>query len=178
MTTKTNTEDGPMATDRWTNEWIIVKSLSDFSHVITPKQTLKFETAVRDGVRGYTISHNGSDCHKGCFRETFLQLQDGTVPELATIAGDDVSQLQQDFSNDAVLKDIADYVNANGDTLQRLVGAVELPKHARSPGEDKLEFYVYQINNAVENDRTMVFFQAKLNPNAAANGGGTVAGYS
>ena len=58
----------------------------------------------------------------------------------------------------------------------RLAGAVELPEHARTPGEDKLEFYVYQISKAVENDLTLVFFQAKLNPNAAANGGGTRGG--
>jgi hypothetical protein len=167
-----------MATDSWTKEWTIVKSLNDFSHVITPKQTLTFAPAVREGVPGYTISHNGSDCNKGRFKGTFLQLQDGTVPDLATIAGDDVSQLQQDLSNDAVLKDIADYVNANGDTLLRLAGAVELPQHARSPGGEPLQFYVYQINKAVENDRTMVFFQAKMNANDAANGGGTVAGYS
>ena len=111
-------------------------------------------------------------------RTLFCTSQDGTVPDLTTIAGADVSQLQQDLGNDAVLKDIADYVNENGDTLLRLVGAVELPEHARTPGEDKLEFYVYQISNAVEKDLTLVFFQAKLNPNAAANGGGSVMGYS
>jgi hypothetical protein len=167
-----------MATDTWTNEWQIVKSLIDFKHVIKPQQTLTFVPAVREGVPGYTISHDGSDCNRGHFKDTFLTSQDGTVPDLTTIAGEGVSQLQQDLGNDAVLKDIADYVNANGDTLQRLVGAVELPKHACSPGEDKLEFYVYQISKAVENNRTMVFFQAKLNPNAAANGGGSVSGYS
>jgi hypothetical protein len=167
-----------MATDTWTNEWQIVKSLIDFKHVIKPQQTLTFVPAVREGVQGYTISHNGSDCNKGHFKHTFLTPQDGTVPDLTTIAGEDVSQLQQDLGNDAVLKDISNYVNANGDTLLRLAGAVELPEHARTAGEDELEFYVYQISNAVKNDRTLVFFQAKLNPNAAANGGGSVVGYS
>jgi hypothetical protein len=166
-----------MATE-WTSNWTIVKSLEDFSHVITPNQSLSFEPATRTGVQGYTISHNGSDCNTGHFKNTFLQAHEGIVPDLTTIAGEEVSQLQQDLGNDAVLKEIADYVTANGDTLQRLVGAVELPKHACSPGEDKLEFYVYQISKAVENNRTMVFFQAKLNPNSAANGGGSVSGYS
>jgi len=167
-----------MATDTWTNEWQIVKSLIDFKHVIKPKQTLRFEPAVRAGVQGYTIAHNGSDCHKGHFKDTFLTPQDGTVPDLTAIASEDVGQLHQDLGNDAVLKDIADYVNENGDTLLRLAGAVELPEHARTPGEDKLEFYVYQISNAVRDNRTLVFFQAKLNPNDAANGGGSVSGYS
>jgi len=161
-----------MATE-WTSNWTIVKSLEDFSHVITPKQYLSFEPATRDGVQGYTISHNGHDCRTGHFRHTFLHEQDGTVPDLTTIVGADAAQLQQDLGNDVTLKRIADYVNANGDSLLRLVGDVELPKRA-----DKLEFYVYQISNAVESDRTMVFFQAKLNSNAAANGGGTVIGYS
>jgi hypothetical protein len=167
-----------MATDTWTKQWQIVKSLIDFTHVIKPQQTLTFVPAVRAGVQGYTISHNGSDCNQGHFKDTFLTSQDGTVPELTTIAGADVSQLQTDLGDTEVLKDISDYVNANGDTLLRLAGAVELPEHARTPGEDKLEFYVYQISKAVENDLTLVFFQAKPNPNSAANGGGSVVGYS
>jgi len=162
----------------WARDWHIVRSKIDFEHVIFTDRTLTLVPAEQDGELGYTISHNGSDCAKGCFKETFLRVQGGTVPDLATIAGENVGQLQQDLGNDALLKDIADYVSKNGASLVRLVGAVELPKHARVPGEDKLEFYVYQISKAVENDRTMVFFQAKLNPNSAANGGGTVAGYS
>jgi hypothetical protein len=161
-----------MATE-WTSKWTIVKSLDDFSHVITPRESLQFEPASRNGVQGYTISHNGHDCHTGHFRHTFLHEQDGTVPDLATIIGEDTAQLNTDLGNDETLKHISDYVNANGDTLLRLVGDVAVPKQA-----DKLEFYVYQISNAVENDRTMVFFQAKMNPESAANGGGTVAGYS
>jgi len=161
-----------MATE-WTSNWTIVKSLEDFSHVITPNKSLSFEEATRDGVQGYTISHNGHDCRTGHFRNTFLREQDGTAPDLTTIVGADAAQLQQDLGNDVALKRIADYVNANGDTLLRLVGDVELPKRA-----EKLEFYVYQIRNAVRDNRTMVFFQAKLDPKAAANGGGTVAGYA
>jgi hypothetical protein len=163
----------------WARDWHIVRSKIDFEHVIVTDRTLTFVPAEQDGELGYTISHNGSNCDKGCFKGTFLRVQGGTtVPDLVTIAGDDVSQLQPDLSNDAVLKDIADYVSKNGDSLVRLVGAVELPKDARTPGEDKLEFYVYQISNAVENDRTLVFFQAKMDANSAANGGGSVVGYS
>jgi hypothetical protein len=162
----------------WARDWHIVKSKVDFEHVIYTDRTLTLVPAEQDGELGYTISHNGSDCGKGCFKETFLRVQDGIVPELTAIAGEDVGQLQQDLSNEKLLKGISDYVNKNGASLVRLVGAVELPEHARTPGEDKLEFYVYQISKAVENDLTLVFFQAKLNPNSAANGGGTVAGYS
>jgi len=163
---------------KWARDWHIVRSDIDFKHVIFPQRTLTLVPAEQDGELGYTISHNGSDCGKGCFKETFLRVQGGTLPDLATIAGQDSIQLQQDFSNTEVLKDIADYVNENGATLERLAGAVVLPEHARTPGEDKLEFYVYQISNAVRENRTLVFFQAKLTANAAANGGGSVSGYS
>jgi hypothetical protein len=172
----------------WAREWNIVRSDVDFKHVIFPKQPLTLVPAEQDGELGYTISHNGSDCAKGCFQKTFLRVRGGTfLPDLETICGKDSNQLQKEFTNDKdhdkVLKDVADFVNKHGPTLVRLEGAIELPEHARTPGEDMLEFYVYQISNAVREDRTLVFFQAKLpsNPassNAAANGGGSVTGYS
>jgi hypothetical protein len=163
----------------WARDWNIVRSDIDFKHVIFPQQTLTLVPAEQDGELGYTISHNGSDCGKGCFKTTFLRVRGGTfLPDLATIAGKDSDQLQHDFSNDTVLKDVADFVNKHGPALVRLEGAVELPEHARTPGEDKLEFYVYQIINAVREDRTMVYFQAKFSVNDPGNGGGSVSGYS
>ena len=165
---------------KWTIDWHIVKSEIDFQHVILTDRTLTFVPAEHEGELGYRISHNGSCCFKGSCKETFLRVENGTgtVPEMAQIVGN-ATQLQTDFSNDSVLKTISDYVNKNGATLARLVGDIELPEHALQPGDDsKLEFYVYQINNAVQDNRTMVYFQAKPNANSAENGGGSVTGYS
>jgi hypothetical protein len=168
-----------MRNDEWSNrDWYIVRAVNDFSHVFSPKQTLTFVPAERDGVKGYTISHAGSDCRRGCFKDTFLHPEGSDVPMLSTIA-DGASPLPPDLTgDDAVLTDIANYVNENSGSVLRLVGGVELPIHARTPGEDRLEFYVYQINNAVSENRTLLFLQPKLNPDCAANGNGAVIGYS
>src|SRR5512140_417677 len=163
----------------WAKDWTIVQSKIDFQHVLFPDKTLTLVPAEQDGELGYTISHNGSDCGKGCFKGTFLRVRGGTtVPDLVTIAGKDASPLKTDLSDDDVLKDIADYVNRNSERLVRLFGSVELPEAARTPGEDKLQFYVYQIRNAVEDNRTLLFIQAQMSPESAANGGGSVVGYS
>ncbi|HEY2403456.1 MAG TPA: hypothetical protein VGI23_24100 [Steroidobacteraceae bacterium] len=163
---------------KWAIDWNIVRSQVSFQHVILTDRTLTFEPAEQAGELGYRISHNGSCCFKGSCKETFLRVQNGTVPELGAIVRN-ATPLQTDFRNDSVLKSISDYVNENGDSLARLVGDIELPDHALQPGEDnKMTFYVYQIANAVQGNRTMVYFQAHPDPNSAANGGGSVSGYS
>src|ERR1700753_2533904 len=163
----------------WAREWNIVRSEIDFKHVIVPEQTLTLVPAEQDGELGYTIAHNGSERGKGCFKSTFLRVRGGTfLQDLATIAARDSKQLQQNFSNDSVLKDIDDFVHRHGHTLVRLEGAVKLPENTGTPGEDLLEVYVYQISNAVRDNRTMVYFQAKFTANGVANGGGSVTGYS
>lgn len=165
---------------KWAIDWNIVRSQESFQHVILTERTLTFEPAEQAGELGYRISHNGTCCFKGSCKQTFLRVENGTgaVPELAKIVGD-AEQLPTDLSNTTALATISDYVNKNGATLARLVGEIELPQHALQPGDDsKLKFYVYQIKNAVQGNRTMVYFQAHPDPNSAANGGGSVSGYS
>src|SRR3569832_1921785 len=93
---------------KWARDWHIVRSDIDFKHVIYPQRTLTLEPTEQDRKQENTNTHKSSDCCKGCFKETFLRVQGGTLPDLATIAGQDSIQLQQDFSNTEVLKDIAD----------------------------------------------------------------------
>ena len=168
-----------MATDAWTNrDWHIVRADQDFSHAFTAETTLNFIPATRNGVQGYTISHAGSDCAKGLFKHTFLQPAGSRIPDLSESAGTD-EQLPPSFTGnyDTVLKQIADYVTANDDVL-RLVGDVELPAGVQTPDEPKLEFHVYQITNAVSNNLTLLYLQPPLKATSAANGNGTVLGYS
>ncbi len=165
---------------KWAIDWHIVRSEQSFQHVILTDRKLTFEPAEQEGELGYRIAHNGTCCFKGSCKETFLRVENGTgkVPKLVDIIRDG-TPLQTDFSNDSALKTISDYLNANGDSLARLVGDIELPQHALEPGEgNKLKFYVYQIENAVQGNRTLVYFQAHTNPSSAANGGGSVSGYS
>jgi len=165
---------------KWAIDWRIVRSQESFQHVILTDRTLTFEPVEQAGELGYRISHNGTCCFKGACKETFLRVENSTgqIPELAKIVGN-ATQLRTDISDAKVLKSISDYVNANGASLARLVGDIDLPQHALQPGEgSKLKFYVYQIANAVQDNRTLVYFQAQPDPNSAANGGGSVSGYS